>query len=318
MLNPDKIFRCAFFFYLAIGCFVPLRAAAQSQDDDPLRRIWNKKFIEARQKSAQPVIAAAGPRKRRSKVEKTPDAHAGLTLAAGAAGGLDGDLVGVTLWRLAESRPTTKKEQTRASIESPDGKGRPLIAERVIADTLFQMNQRVRIGVEVPREKNGFLYVIDREVYADGTMSEPYLIFPSRSTPEGGNRLIAGKVVYIPAQGDPFPYFNIQRSRTDQVSELLTIIITPTPLDVTPGPHNAPVELDSTLVASWEQQWGGRTERRELTGGAGGAWTSQEKEAGEGKRKLQQNDPLPQTVYFIAGKRGDHVLLNVPLRIGPF
>jgi hypothetical protein len=101
------------------------------------------------------------------------------------------------------------------------------------------------------------------------------------------------------------------------VSELLTIIITPTPLDLQPGPPNAPAELDSALVARWEQQWGGHTERRELQGGAGAKWTAREKEAGEGKRKLLQDDPLPQTVYFIAGKRGEHALVNVPLRIAP-
>jgi hypothetical protein len=317
MLKYGKTFRNALFLFLAISLFALPGVAAQNQEEDNLRRVWNKKFIEARQKSARIASASPGRRKRGGKDEKAARVKPVPASAAGAAESLDGDLVGVTLWRLAESSPKVDKDQPRIIVQQPDGRLNPLVAERVIADTVFHMNQRVRVGVEVPRDKNGYLYVIDREVYADGTMSEPYLIFPSRSTPSGGNRITAGKVIYVPAQGDPHPYFNIQRSRTDQVSELLTIIITPTPLDVQPGPPNAPAELDSALVASWEQQWGGRTERRELQGGAGASWTAREKEAGEGKRKLLQDDPLPQTVYFIAGKRGEHTLVNVPLRIAP-
>jgi hypothetical protein len=291
--------------------------AAQNQEEDNLRRVWNKKFIEARQKSAQTASSSTARRRKGSKGEKAAQVKPLPAAAAGAAESLDGDLVGVTLWRLAESSPKVDRDHPQIMVRYPDGRLNPLVAERVIADTVFQMNQRVRIGIEVPRDKNGYLYVIDREVYADGTMSEPYLIFPSRSTPPAGNRITAGKLIYVPAQGDPHPYFNIQRSRTDQVSELLTIIVTPAPLDVQPGPPNAPAELDPALVARWEQQWGGRTERRELRGGAGAKWTAREKEAGEGKRKLLQNDPLPQTVYFVAGKRGEHALVNVPLRIAP-
>jgi hypothetical protein len=312
MLNYAKTIRTAFFLFPLMGFFVPMPTAAQNQEEDTLRRVWNKKFIEARQKNEQTASVSSGKAKRVGKAGKPAPVQ-----TAGAAETLDGDLVGVTLWRLAESSSTADKDLARIMVQGPGGRVNPMVAQRVIADTVFHMNQRVRIGVEVPRDKNGYLYVLDREVYADGTMSEPYLIFPSRSTPASGNRITAGKLIYVPAQGDPHPYFNIQQSRADQVSELLTIIITPTPLDVQPGPPNAPAELDSTLVARWEQQWGGRTERRELAGGAGAAWTAREKEAGEGKRKLVQDDPLPQTVYFIAGRRGEHALLNVPLRMAP-
>jgi hypothetical protein len=127
----------------------------------------------------------------------------------------------------------------------------------------------------------------------------------------------AGKIIYVPAQGDPLPHFTIQRSRADQVSELLTIIVSPNPLDAQPGPPSNPTPLDPALVAQWEKQWGGRTERREMRGGAGTAWTAKEKEAGEGKRKLLQGDPLPQTVYLVSGKVSGYTLANVPIRLAP-
>lgn len=289
---------------------------AQAQEDE-LRRIWNKKFLEARRQNAH---AARRPPRTRAGVDKTANASVireGSNPAALSAESLDGNLVGVTLWRMAETPQKAGKDQARIMQQQRNGAVDHLFGERVIADTVFATRERVRIGIEVPRKQDGYLYILDREVYVDGAMSAPFLIFPSQSTPPGGNRVIAGKVVYVPAQGDPLPYFNIERSRGDQVSELLTILIAPAPLDVQPGPPNAPAELDRALVAQWEQQWGGRTERRELQGGAGIAWTTREKEAGEGRRKLLQGDLLPQTIYFVAGRHGDHTLVQVPLRIAP-
>ncbi len=309
-----KLSSVILFCLLLLFVSSPRPAAALPQEEDDLRRIWNKKFLEARQKNE--TVAAKGRTGKGAKTGKPMPSQSTLTTAA-ALRKLPGDLVGVTLWRLAENSSQNRKDLPLIQVRQPNGNMNSLIAERVFADTAFTPNQLVRIGIEVPREKQGYLYVIDREVYADGSMSEPYLIFPSRSTPAGGNQVAAGKIIYVPAQGDPNPYFHIQRNRSDQISELLTIIVTPTPLNVRPGPPDAPAELNPTMVARWEQEWGGRTERRELAGGAGLAWTRTEKEAGEGRRKLVQSDPLPQTVYFVAGNRGDHTLVQVPLKIAP-
>jgi hypothetical protein len=308
--------RCSFEGLIFI-LFVLLAYSTQAQEVDNLRRVWNKKFVEGRQKNASVVKNSTRVHRRGGKDEKAPPVQTAMNPAFPPAENLDGDLIGVTLWRLIEAPLKIGSDAARIRLPERNGTAIQLVAERVVADTFFDTAQRVRIGIEVPRSKTGYLYVIDREVYADGTMSEPSLIFPSRTTPAGGNRVTAGKLVYVPAQGDPHPYFNIQRSRRDQVSELITIVVAPAPLDVQPGPPNAPTELDPALVAQWEQKWGGRTERRELPGGAGARWTVREKQAGEGKRKLLQSDPLPQTVYFVAGKRGDHTLVNVPLRIAP-
>lgn len=310
--------------FLLLNLFALSALAVQSarkQEDDDLRRVWNKKFVEARNKNAAAQSARLSPAKQQKTrgAENAPTTVVAKSPAAisSPTENLNGELIGVTFWRLTEAMAKADKSQPRIMVRGGDGRISQLTAERVVADTPFQPGQRVRIGIEIPREKSGYLYVIDREVYADGTMSEPYLIFPSQNTPSNGNRVTAGKVIYVPAQGDPLPHFTIQRSRSDQVSELLTIIVSPNPLDLQPGAPNNPTQLDPALVAQWEKQWGGRTERRELKGGAGTAWTTREKEAGEGKRKLLQGDPLPQTVYFVAGRGGEHTLVQVPLRIAP-
>ena len=51
-----------------------------------------------------------------------------------------------------------------------------------------------------------YLYVIDREQYADGTQGEPYLIFPTTRTRGGDNSVKAGRVMEIPSQDDNPPY----------------------------------------------------------------------------------------------------------------
>jgi hypothetical protein len=67
----------------------------------------------------------------------------------------------------------------------------------------------------------------------------------------------------------------------------------------------------------WEQEWGGRVEQFELEGGAGRAYTKEEKAAGgDGSRMLTQGDPLPQTVFRLDSKPGKAVLVKVLLRIG--
>ncbi len=72
--------------------------------------------------------------------------------------------------------------------------------------------------------------MIDREVFKDDKgerLGDPDLIFPARTTPAGGNEITAGKSIYIPAQGDPIPYFRLQRSGGNHVGERLSIIISP-------------------------------------------------------------------------------------------
>ena len=243
----------------------------QSEPEDGTRRIWNKRFQEAR--------------------GRTGARRPGRTAA-------NGELIGVTIWRLSEDqdKPT---------------------AERATADTLFTEGERVRLSVEAPRMNDGYLYVIDSEVYADGASGAPYLIFPSQTTPEGGNVLTAGKPVFVPARGDEYPYFTLERVRKDQVREKLTIIVSPKPLKLPLGTPSEPVRLEEAQVARWEKQWGGSVERREERGGAGKQSTAAESQADKGERRLRQGDPLPQTIYLVKAKPGAPMMLHVSLQISP-
>jgi|GEM_PF-275419 len=289
----------------------------QEEQEDSTRRLWNKQFAEARAKTKKPADAVKVPTK--GDTAPTPGKTEMNSEAAAATpppGAIDGELVGVTLWRLRSSTAGDDQNKPRILVQKEQGASQQLLAERVEAETPFKQGELVRLSIEVPRETEGYLYVIDREVYAGHKTSDPYLIFPGQSTPAGGNVVTAGKIIYVPAQGDHIPYFTLQRSRADQVSESLTIIISPQPLPLGVGLR----KLDPGQVAQltqWEKQWGGPTERRESKGSVGKEWTNAEKKAGEGEGLLAQGDPLPQTIYRVAVKPGGPVLVMMPLRIAP-
>jgi hypothetical protein len=196
----------------------------------------------------------------------------------------------------------------------------PFLPERVSADTRFREGSLVRLSLEAPRKTRSYLYVFDHEVYDDGTTSDTYQIFPSQTTPPGGNVVEPGKVIFVPAQGDPIPWFTIRRTDGARIlaSEMLTIIVSPEPL---PANLVIPVRLSADLtlpklnkpIKELEKDYGGSIEKREASKGAGNLWTAAEKEAGEGKRLLVQQDPLPQTIYLVRVKPGAPFLAHVPL-----
>ena len=295
---------------LLISCAL-LAAAMPSpqEEEDETRRLWNKQFLEAREEAKKPKPSAQAP-----TAKTKPQATVKPMTKPVAAGGeiVDGELIGVTIWRLRRAVAGADQILVQKNGAAPG----QFALERVTADTRFKEGQLVRISVEAPREYDNHLYVVDREVYKDNKgerLGEPSLIFPARSTPPGGNVISAGKSVYIPAQGDPIPYFTLQRSGGNHVGEMLFILISPKPL---PAPVGQPT-LDMATVAQWERQCGGQTERRESSGGAGRQWTKEEQEADEGTRKLVQSDPLPQTIYRVRVKQGGCALVPIPLRFSP-
>ena len=220
--------------------------------------------------------------------------------------------VGVTVWRL---RPSRSSDEGGRVLVQEGLKQAEWTPERIEADTPLKIGDRVRLSVESPRP--GFLYIIDREQYADGSFGEPMLIFPTLRTRGGDNRVEPGRLIDIPAQEDQYSYFTAQPAgtRRDQVAEVLTVILVPQPLPLQIAAQ--PLRMAETEVNGWEKLWGGVAERLELVGGAGRIWTMEEKAAGAALgRQLTQAGPPPQTVYRVARKAGGPLLVTVPLRYG--
>lgn len=144
---------------------------------------------------------------------------------------------------------------------------------------------------------------------ADGTLGEPYLIFPTTRTLGGDNRVEAVRLVDIPAQEGGPPFFTLKRSRAGQVGELLSVIVTPAPLDELQTAAQAQ-RVPAELFARWEKSWGRQTGRMELSDGAGMVWTKEEKEArARDGRLLKASAPVPQTLYDRPGVKTDAPML---------
>jgi hypothetical protein len=220
-------------------------------------------------------------------------------------------LVGITLWELRPARATDRRE-IRALIHD-GGKDTEWTPQRISADAALQEGQHIRIAVESGDE--GYLYIVDRDLYADGSKSDPYLIFPTLRTRGGDNHVKAGVVIQIPAAEDDPIYFKVQRSRPDQVQELLSIFVSPKPIasvQLTDGRQSLPQDQ----VSAWEKRAQSKTSRLEAVGQAGNALTVAEKDASLGK-SLTQADPVPQTMYHVESKPGDTIMLQLPLKIAP-
>ena len=286
--------------FLLVGGHSPA-TAQQTPSEDRTRQLWNTAFRAKRPAEPRPVSASAST----AAPSATPAAQP-PPLGTEDPGD---SLVGITVWRLRASLPEDDKD---VRISALDGR-EELTPERIEAETPLREGEKVRVSIEAAR--SGYLYVIDREQYADGSFGTPYLIFPTLRTHGGDNEVVAGRLVEIPAWDDRPRYFTMRTSRPEQTAEVLTILITPDPL---PGLRirRDPLRLTSDEVAAWENRWGAKVERLEARGQTGNSYTKAEKEAAMDRTRLLTHDePLPQTMYRLEIEPGEPMLLNIPLKI---
>lgn len=251
-----------------------LVAGAMAQNgDEATRKLWDTAFI-----------ASSNTRKatkRRSYRIATPNVPVENVAPD--------TVVGVTIWRL---RPANRSDSGERLIVHDDNATREWLPERISANTRLVPGDRLRISIEAARA--GYLYVIDREQYADGSVGEPYLIFPTTRTAGGNNEVAIGKLLEIPAQDDSPPFFTIRKSRPDHVAEMLSVLVSPTPLEGMQITEKAQ-KLTDAQVANWEKAWSTSVGRLEMST-AGQAWTMEEKNAGT--RALTASAPAPQLLFY--------------------
>ena len=277
-----------------------IAAVAAAAQEESTRQLWNTEFMGKRPPGA---AAPAKP----STYHRTSPATS-QPAASPAAG--DGTMLGLTLWRVRPPKPSDAVG-TRLLVLEPAGDGEQ-VPERMGADTVLSEGDKVRLSVEAAT--SGYLYIIDREQYADGSLSDPYVIYPNRLTRIGGNQVSPGRLIEIPDRQDRPNCFTLRPSRPEQSAELLSVLITPQPLaEVKVG--NQPFRLDPKMYQSWSQQWSAKVEQFELNGGAGQTWTASEQQAGASQNAtLTQSDAAPQNLYRLNSKPGNAVMLEIPLR----
>ena len=185
------------------------------------------------------------------------------------------------------------------------------VAERVEADTVFRKGDFVRLSIESPR--NGFLYVVNRDQFADGTTGDPFIIYPWGGMARGENRVRPGRMIDIPGQEDSPSYFKAEPTKENQAGELLTIFVTKQPLNLPISQE--PLRISKAQFAEWQRTWKADSERFEMEGGAGRLWTEVERQAGSRTRtrQLTRTDPAPQTIFHVATSNTAGYLVNVRL-----
>lgn len=287
-------------------CAVSLITISPAQQQDQTRGLHVKKIEDSRPVSATPTDPRQ-PRTYRSVTGAASSSELRKSASASEA------VIGITLWRLRPAQPADN--QGARILEHHAAKSAEWTAERIEAGTRINEGERVRVSIESP--STGYLYVIDREQYADGSLGDANLIFPTARTRGGNNAVVAGRLIEFPAQEDNPPYFTLTRSRPEHVGEVLILIVSPQALAELPASAE-PVKVAAEKLAHWEKEWGGRAEQFELEGGAGLPYTKAEKSAGgDGSRMLTQSDPLPQTILRMNARSGSPVLVKVVLRIAP-
>lgn len=205
---------------------------------------------------------------------------------------LKAEELGVTFWRLRPVKDTDGDVPT-FPVRIGDGTQK-WAAERVKSSTRFKPGDRVRLTIEASR--TGYLYIANREVYADGTTGDAEIIFPTLRTRSGDNHVSAGTLVEIPASTDSVPYFTIQPRRADYVGEELVVVITPNPMtDIEKMLRPEPISRDR--LQKW-YDWQMGADVYDADDGEGIAYTQTEADAAENaSRSLTREEPLPQTIY---------------------
>lgn len=319
-----------------IVCFLVMTGAARAQDDEPAtREITSLDFNSKRAKGASGSLqgsantgtksqpkstgnsqnnkAIVNP-KRRYKLVKRTSRKNFTTLAAKpkntGAGQNTGkpsekiEELGVTFWRL---RPQ-KADETDAETFSVNinKKIESWTAERVASTTKFRVGDRVRFTIEASR--SGFLYIVNREFYTDGTSGEANIIFPTLETRGGDNRVTAGSLIEIPDSSNKFAYFNITTKRKDYGGEELLVIVSPVKLPIEIGLRAQPVNRE--MVQKWLDDWGATVDIYDAEDGEGIAYTQIEANAAKtASRSLTQEEPLPQTIYRVKIKEGEPMIV---------
>ena len=292
-------------FCLVSLLLLPVVFAQQNAPDGVgTRQLWDENLQRLR------------PAPRRKAAARKPDN------APAAPRPVDDAFVGLTLWQLRPSNPSDQPGTRLLVQEEETGTRQEFTPQRVEANTIMPEGAKIRVSIEAARE--GYLYVVDREKYADGSYSDPYLIFPTTQIRGGLNQVGPGIVVDIPDPEDKLPYFRLRRNRartaagggtgSEQVSEVLTVLISPKPI---PGLKigRTAQKLRAEQFAAWEKQWATQTKVMEASGEAGKPITEAEKRAAEEGLPLTADDPLPQTLIHTDAKSGEPLLVTVPIRI---
>jgi len=294
------ILRIRFAIVLVFSVLCAVTTVEAQSPEDATRRLWDTAF--AKPATKKPTAKRRSP----SRAYRIATPQVPVTDVA------PDTVVGITVWRL---RPASRSDAGERIIVHDDAGTKNWLPQRISANTRLLQGDRIRISIEAAR--TGYLYVIDREQYADGSLGDPYLIFPTTRTLAGNNQVTVGKLIEIPAQDDSPPYFTVRRTRPEHIGEVMSVLVSPVPLEGVETTATSQ-KLSDAQVAAWEKAYSPSVGFLEMAKGAGQAWTKEEKDAGAANtRALTADAPTPQLLFYRASAKPDEpVMVKVQLLYG--
>lgn len=284
------VFTCA----ALLAVLIPF--SVQSQDDDDSKAIKAEEFLKLRPVKSAPRNPARYKQVAKRSGTNTAKPSDGMVLAE----------MGLTIWRYRKPQENDAKDLVE------EDEGQDWILERISDTTLLSPGQKVRLGLESLSRK-GYLYVVNREEYADGTFGDPMLMFPTQKSIDR-NRVEPGRLTYIPSATGKFR-IRPSESTKKHVAESLTIIVSPKPLIDDRELMPSAIKLQPAQFNQWLQQWKTNSAKFEMDGGNGLTMTRVEHSASQlSSPLLSQEDPVPQTIYQMMIKPDDPLLIVLPLR----
>ena len=223
-------------------------------------------------------------------------------------------VLGMNLWhmRLADAASPVKIRGLQHKTQDKTGT-RDWTPERMTLGDAILEDELLRLSFE--SASVGYLYVIDRDVYKDGTKSTTTLRFPTKQLRGGDNLVGPGEPIQIPSSKDNPPAFTVVLTRKDQTGIQVTLILSPKPLpEIVVPTKESP--LSEALVAKYEQQFGTGVQMVEDKSMVKLVSTLAENTAASDPSKpLGDKDPLPITLFHRAGHPGDSILATALIKV---
>ena len=221
--------------------------------------------------------------------------------------------IGVTIWKLRPPRPSDSG--VKLPVKTDDARQEMWTPERVSVDTAFRAGDRIRMAVESP--STGYVYIINSEMNANGSLGPPRLIFPDPVSQS--NKVDPGILVDVPDHRDELPYFRLKANSGDYAGELIAIVVTakPLPFEVDGEQHILNIDTVLDLDAGLDFEVFARTDAGDKVfshAEAGAACGSKTRDlvrekagpnpCGEKTRELTRDEPQPQAVYRVKTYQG--------------
>jgi hypothetical protein len=290
-----------------IGVFVAAAVAANAQAPETLpsgaRGLQSQVFLELRQSSESPKPEA-------------PKAKAGEKIAKGEVQKnlLNDAFLGLTLWKMVVAPPSApvRSRGFIHPVEDPGGK-KDWTPERMTLDRPVHENDYVRFTFE--SAPKGFLYVINRDVFANGSLGEPILIFPTQRIHGGNNRVEPGHPVQIPDPQDHPDALQVDPPKPNQTGILLIVISTPQRIPEVQIAADQQ-KIPEAWLKRWESQWATNVEVSSDAALDGRLVTIREQAAAADPSKaLGASDSAPVSLFHRRGSAGQPIYVSALIKL---